>query len=82
RGGVRNAMLAVQHGTARGNHVNITMGEFGLTGGGYGVFYFPDPTDGDAHPWELDRMDRENPGTCLLNQAGDWLAFQGTYDVA
>lgn len=82
RGGVRNAMLAVQHGTARGNNVNITMGEFGLTGGGYGVFYFPDPEDRDPHPWELDRMGRDHPGTCLLNQAGDWIAFQGIYDVA
>lgn len=82
RGGIRNAMLAVQHGTARGNSVNITMGEFGLRGEGFGVFYFPDPDDNDPHPWELDLMGRESPGTCLLNEAGNWISFQGIYDAA
>src|SRR5690606_19424897 len=83
RGGLRNAMVAVQHGTPTDSRLtNITMGEFGLNSAGFGVFYFPDPEDRDSNNWELDLMSRDHPGTCLLNSSGDWIAFQGFYDVA
>lgn len=60
---------------------NMMIGHAIVAAGGYLNLYAPDPDDTDPHPWELDGMNNENPGTCLLNRAGAVLSLSGVFET-
>jgi hypothetical protein len=80
-GGHRMPITFYQY-SGSANEPNMTMGHALVNAGGYLNLYAPDPADNHSTNWELDAMNKDSPGTCLLDRSGAYLSLAGVYEIS